>query len=163
MVACSTNKFNSNKFRFPLPSRRRKALKKFLDIGKVHDDAYYLDKNNKYYRQIMDTVRNGSEESLYQYRKYFVRPIAEGICPTLTANMGQGGHNVPFVLDTGRLRKLTERECARLQGLGDRDFKFPPKVAKTHRYTQIGNTVTVPVVELLAKEAVTQLKRSRKA
>ena len=32
-------------------------------------------------------------------------------CPTLTANMGGGGHNVPLLLDNKGIRKLTPREC----------------------------------------------------
>ena len=31
----------------------------------------------------------------------------------LTANMGLGGHNVPFLVQKGKLRKMTERECLR--------------------------------------------------
>lgn len=47
------------------------------------------------------------------------------------------------------VRRLTPREMARLQGLPD-DFKFP--LADTHSYKQIGNCVTVNVIEAIAKE-----------
>lgn len=162
MVAFSTNAFSSNKFNFPEAVAASRPLHKFFDIGKVKDERYYLDKNNKYYTEIMKEVSKGSQKSLYQYRKYFVRRVAEGLCPTLTANMGLGGHNVPFLLDGGRLRKLTERECARLQGFSDNEFDFPEAVVQSHRYAQIGNSVTVPVIELLAREIVSQLKRQRR-
>lgn len=47
------------------------------------------------------------------------------------------------------IRKLTPREWARLQGFPD-DYKL--QVADTHLYKQFGNSVTVPVIEAIAKE-----------
>jgi DNA (cytosine-5)-methyltransferase 1 len=70
------------------------------------------------------------------------------MCPTLTANMGGGGHNVPFFLDNGRLRKLTERECLRLQGFPEH-FKWP-QLAHGPMYRLIGNSVSPPVAAILA-------------
>lgn len=151
MVAFSAEIFRSNRFKFPPQEASRLPLSNFLDLGSVHDERYYLSETNRYYHQIMKSIEEGNKNSLYQYRKYFVRPIAEGVCPTLTANMGRGGHNVPFVLDNDRLRKLTEYECARLQGF-DETYQFPEEVAHIHRYAQIGNTVTVPVVTAIATE-----------
>jgi DNA (cytosine-5)-methyltransferase 1 len=86
---------------------------------------------------------------VYQLRKYQVRPKEPGVCPTLTANMGQGGHNVPFIVNSKGLRKLTEHECLRLQGF-PAGFAFPDDVPRAKRYTQVGNAVAVPVAELLA-------------
>lgn len=42
---------------------------------------------------------------IYQYRRYYLRRTAGGKVPTLTANMGTGGHNVPFV----RIREATKK------------------------------------------------------
>lgn len=47
------------------------------------------------------------------------------------------------------IRKLTPREWARLQGFPD-DFKL--EVADAHLYKQLGNSVTVNVIEAIAKE-----------
>ncbi len=93
-------------------------------------------------------IRN--RRSLYQLRKYEVRAKEPDICPTLTANMGLGGHNVPFVLDRWGLRKLTEHECLRLHGFPP-EFTFPDTVPRARRYVQVGNAVTVPVAELVAE------------
>ena len=65
--------------------------------------------------------------------------------------MGLGGHNVPFLLDTKGLRKLTERECLNLQGF-DQDFKFPDKLAMGAKYRMIGNSVSPRVAKLIAEE-----------
>ena len=47
------------------------------------------------------------------------------------------------------IRKMTPREWARLQGFPD-DFKL--ELADTHLYKQFGNSVTVNVIEAIAKE-----------
>jgi hypothetical protein len=47
----------------------------------------------------MITRKIKDKRCLYQLRKYEVRAKDPDTCPTLTANMGLGGHNVPFVLD----------------------------------------------------------------
>lgn len=70
--------------------------------------------------------------------------------------MGHGGHNVPFVWDRKGLRKLTERECLKLQGF-PATFKFPAEVSSKHRYAQIGNSVAPPVAKLLAKAVKNKL------
>ena len=46
------------------------------------------------------------------------------------------------------IRKMTPREWARLQGFPD-DFKL--ELADTHLYKQFGNSVTVNVIEAIAK------------
>ena len=51
------------------------------------------------------------------------------------------------VVGWSRVRRLTPRECERLQGFPD---DWTAGQADTHRYRQIGNAVTVPVIEWLA-------------
>ena len=51
-----------------------------------------------------------SRDTVYQWRRKYVRENKSNMRPTLTANMGMGGHNVPLVLDrTDRRRKLTQK------------------------------------------------------
>lgn len=149
MVAFATNRFRNGKFTFPTTrNEKEKRLSKFIDFNGEQDPYYYLDSENRYYKMISKHITG--DPAVYQLRKYVVRAKAPNVCPTLTANMGQGGHNVPFVQDAGGLRKLTEVECATLQGF-PKSFKFPAEVPRAQRYTQIGNAVCVPVVKLLAK------------
>lgn len=54
-------------------------------------------------------------------------------------------------------RKLTPRECARLQGFPD-EFIIP--VSDTQAYRQFGNSVAVPVVEAIAKNMVDAIENS---
>ena len=73
------------------------------------------------------------------------------ICPTISSNAFQENNLLNGV------RRLTEIECERLQGLpdnwtqyGNYDGVIKP-IAKTQRYKLIGNAVTVDIVELIAK------------
>ena len=56
-------------------------------------------------------------------------------------------------------RKLTERECARLQGFPD-SFKIP--VSTVQAYKQFGNSVPVNVVEAISSEMINYLELSNK-
>ena len=58
-----------------------------------------------------------SQDTVYQWRRQYVRENKNGVVPTLTANMGTGGHNVPLILtDSGEIRKLTPKETFNVQG-----------------------------------------------
>ena len=48
-----------------------------------------------------------NENVIYQYRQFYVRENKNNCCPTLTANMGNSGHNVPLLKDNKGIRKLT--------------------------------------------------------
>ncbi len=85
----------------------------------------------------------------YQYRRDKMRENKSDLCPTLTASMGCGGHNVPIILDGKRIRKLTPQECLRVQGFPDW-YEFPDGMADSHKYKQVGNSVTVPLIERFA-------------
>jgi DNA (cytosine-5)-methyltransferase 1 len=148
MVAFSMQHFKSGKFQFPNEKDgRRKRLADYIDFDGEKAGEYYLHKENRYFKMISKRVSN--KRSLYQLRKYEVRAKDPDTCPTLTANMGLGGHNVPFLIDRKGLRKLTEGECLRLQGFPP-EFGFAEVVPRAHRYIQVGNAVTVPVAELVA-------------
>ena len=72
--------------------------------------------------------------------------------------MGSGGHNVPIIIDDFGIRKLTPEECLAFQGFPN-NFKFPD-IADNHKYKQVGNSVTVPVVESIAKNIVLALEKT---
>ena len=59
-----------------------------------------------------------------------------------------GQSNERYLTDGMRIRKLTPKECERLQGFPD-DWTVG---SDTQRYKQCGNAVTVNVVEYIAKE-----------
>jgi len=160
MVAFSITDFKNGKFEFPSSKNQEpKDLTNFVNFEQELDDYYYLAKNNRYFEMIKD--HEIDEYCLYQLRKYLVRTKERNTCPTLTANMGQGGHNVPFIIQNERVRKLTEYECLKLQGF-PHDFKFPESVSRAYRYMQVGNAVAVPVAEQLAKQVYNKIKVERR-
>lgn len=161
MVAFSTDVFRNGKFSFPeKPNLSSKNLADFIDFsGQLEDDYYYLDEENRYHKMISEKVDD--PYCIYQLRKFLVRVKEPGVCPTLTANMGLGGHNVPFIVDKKGLRKLTERECLRLQGFPE-SFVFPDEVPRAKRYQQIGNSVVPPLISLLAEGVREKILMERK-
>jgi len=64
--------------------------------------------------------------------------------------MGTGGHNVPIIKDKKGIRKLTPLECARIQGFPE-NYKLP-QIADSALYKQFGNSVSVPVLEAVARQ-----------
>ena len=90
-------------------------------------------------------------DTVYQWRRVYVRENQSNVCPTLTANMGTGGHNVPLVLTKHGIRKLTPRECFLLQGF-PKSFKLPKNLANAHLYKQAGNSVSVTVIQRIAEK-----------
>ena len=89
-----------------------------------------------------------SDENIYQLRRSYVREKKQGLCPTLTANMGIGGHNVPFVRDAWGVRRLSVDEVARLQGFDTADDLFP-NIPVTEQYRLLGNSVCVGLAHLV--------------
>jgi len=135
-----------DKFEFPKGVAPTKSIHDFLakNIGK---EFYYEGK--PLYEKIKDDITN--KDTIYQWRRHYVRENKNNLCPTLTANMGTGGHNIPILRDDRGIRKLTPLECIKFQGFSE-DFKFPKDLALSHRYKQIGNSVTVKVIEEIAKK-----------
>lgn len=66
---------------------------------------------------------------------------------TLQARMGTGGNNMPMVSDK-TVRRLTPVECERLQGFPD---NWTAIGSDSQRYKQMGNAVTVNVIEWIGK------------
>ena len=126
-------------------------------ISKEVDKKYYYNSNKmmRFNRDVKDIVTE--DKVIYQYRRNTVRRNMSGLCPTLTASMGTGGHNVPLVF-SGGVRKLTPEECLLYQGFPD-NYEFP-EIADSHKYKQIGNSVSVPVVRRIAQILKNSLEES---
>ena len=144
-IVCFKNSEDYNKFSFP--QQVAKTLKITEKLEKNVDKKYYYN-NTKYYNILKQDITK--KDTVYQWRRHYVRENKNKLCPTLTANMGMGGHNVPLVLDDD-IRKLTPRECFRFQGFPD-SFVLPSNLSDATLYKQIGNSVSVPVIEKIAKE-----------
>ena len=78
---------------------------------------------------------------------YGIAPL-DGVSRTLSARYYKDGSEILIEQDGKNPRKLTPRECARLQGFPD-SFKIP--VSDTQAYKQFGNSVVVPLMANVAK------------
>lgn len=145
MIIGFKNRDTYRRFHFPNKKPLTKTVLSTLE-NKV-DEKYYYNGKPLYEKLKQGVLR---KDKVYQWRRVYVRENKNGVCPTLTANMGTGGHNVPIIKDNKGIRKLTPRECARLQGFPD-SYILPDTVAMSHLYKQIGNSVSVPVIEAVAK------------
>ena len=105
----------------------------------------------KHFDELVESIT--SKDTIYQWRRQYVRENKSNVCPTLTANMGTGGHNVPLILTDNGIRKLTPKECLNFQGFPD-DYYFPSVIAKSSMYKQAGNSVVVPLIQRVCKQVI---------
>lgn len=126
--------------------KEKKHIQDMLEQKRVDDRFYYTDRF-KVYKKLKKEVK--SMDTVYQWRRVYVRENKSNEFPTLTANMGTGGHNVPIIKDQWGIRKLTPKECFGLQGFGD--IILPDLRGDAQLYKQAGNMVTVDVIQLIAE------------
>ncbi|MCL2593868.1 MAG: dihydrofolate reductase, partial [Defluviitaleaceae bacterium] len=145
------------RFKWPEKMELSNTLGKVICRSEQVDKKYYYSNDKKTYSLLKENIKN--KTSVYQFRRVYVRENKSGVSPTLTANMGMGGHNVPLILDNNNdIRKFTPRECLNLQGF-PKDFKIPKDLPDSQIYKQAGNSVTVPVIKSIAeaiKKAVSE-------
>jgi len=144
---------NYKEFRFPMKIKLTKTIHDFIEKGK-QDEKYYYGKTHKYFPELDKVMK--SKDTVYQWRRIYVRENKSQVCPTLTANMGTGGHNVPLIRDNYGIRKLTPKECFAFQGYPMDKFILP-KMADSKLYMQAGNSVTTTLVERISKEIINVL------
>ena len=139
-------------FEFPLPIPLTKKLSDIIDFEKKMDDKYYYTKG-KYkgdiYEKLMEAMDD--ENAIYQWRRRYVRKNKSGVVPTLTANQGEGGHNVCLIKTSKGIRKMTPHECFNTQGF-PKNFKLPDNQSDSRLYKQAGNSVCVSVIARIANE-----------
>lgn len=149
---------DSSMFKFPEPMPLKKRIGDILEEDVVPVN-YYM--GTTYLETLRRHKRN--HEAKGHGFGYIVRHEDEIAGAIMCGGMGRERNLVIDKRQTSRtpithikgevndegIRRMTPREWARLQGFKD-DFVFP--VADQHKYKQLGNSVTVPVIEAIAKE-----------
>lgn len=153
IIAYHSKYFKKNYFDSALKKvKAKRSLWDLIDRTKKADEIHYLNENNKYAQMIRKASLDGGLDRLYQIRRVEARTCPEDTCPTLTANMGSGGHNVPFLIDNFGIRKLTVEECLALQGYRPGEIVFPAEVVNSQKYSMIGNAIYPDVAEAIMKK-----------
>lgn len=158
-IVAFLDKSSFDKFEWIKPIKLTKTIDKIIDWTGDVPRKYYYTKNMKCFPLLEEHIKDS--HAIYQFRRVYIRENKSGVCPTLTANMGMGGHNVPLIKDDrGRIRKLTPRECLLLQGFPS-DFIIPQELCDARVYKQAGNSVSVEVIRRIAKEILKVLNNGQ--
>lgn len=121
-----------------------------VDPKPTMNDILEKDVDDKY--TLSDHLWNYLQEYAAKHRAagngfgYGIAP-RDGISRTLSARYYKDGSEILIEQNGKNPRRLTPRECARLQGFPD-SFKIP--VSDTQAYKQFGNSVVVPLIENVA-------------
>jgi DNA (cytosine-5)-methyltransferase 1 len=151
IVAFNNDKVtNYSDFKFPKPIPLVKTIHDCIEEGKKEEKYYYREGQTYYTRLLKDVLKT---DSIYQWRRVYCRENKSHLCPTLTANMGGGGHNVPIILTKEGIRKLTPKECLNFMGY-PKEFEFPETISNSAKYMQAGNSVVIPVIQRVAEEII---------
>lgn len=131
-------------FKFPKIPKKQPKLNTILE-EKV-DKKYIL--SDKLWNYLQDYAKKHRERGNgFGYGLFDRNSVAR----TLSARYYKDGSEILIKVPRYNPRRLTPRECARLQGFPD-SFQIP--VSDTQAYKQFGNSVAVPVVSAVASQMI---------
>lgn len=163
-LVCFRNDLGITDFKFPKGTKETKTIRDIMDPAPI-PSKYYLSET------YMDTLKKhkARHEAKGHGFGYVVRDL-DGISGAIVCGgMGREGNlikdsrehsmipttHIKGEINKDDIRKMTPREWARLQGFPD---SFKLELADTHLYKQFGNSVTVTVIEAIAKAIRRSLK-----
>lgn len=160
---CFRNDIDSTSFKFPNATNEIVSLRDFLDLTE-----------NQSFVERDDFIMYGDEiinKKLNVLRTHPNRPVQIGIINkggqgdriyhidghaiTLSAYGGGVGAKTGLYYFNNRIRKLSPRECARVQGFPE---SFIINSRTTQAYKQFGNSVSINVLQYIMKNIVSTLK-----
>jgi len=144
-------------FHFPEKKTLTKKVHECIDAS-IDEPKFIYTSAMSHYDELVKEITD--VDSIYQWRRQYVRKNQSHVCPTLTANMGTGGHNVPLIIRNGIIRKLSPKECLNFQGF-PKSYQFPSSIATSAMYKQAGNSVVVPLIQAVCTEMLKVMKCGR--
>lgn len=147
---------NYDSFHFPPKQKLSRDIHDCIDASE-RDPRLYYDNRMSHWDELSREIK--SKDSIYQWRRMYVRENKSSVCPTLTANMGSGGHNVPLILTDNGIRKLSPKECLNFQGFPDK-YLFSPDISYSACYKQAGNSVVVPLIQKICSRICSVILKS---
>ena len=139
--------FANDKANFEFPDKQELNLTLQDLLENDVDDKYFLSE------RILPTILSDGTGG-YKAKSEIDLKIARPLCATM-AKMHRACQD-NYVTQNNRVRRLTPRECARLQGFPE-DFIIP--VSDSQAYKQFGNAVTVNVSRAVAEQVRQELER----
>ncbi len=140
------------KFDFDLIKKSKSSLLSLLDQSNKLNQSELSDIALKHVTKHLKKIKK-TKKINYQYPQVIteIRPTRcsfrnDNISPCLTAKMGTGGNNVPYLIDYNRF--MSVNECLRIQGY-PKNFKIYG--SKQNKYKQIGNSVSIPLIKKISK------------
>ena len=136
---------NYQSFVFPTPPKTETKIKNILD--NTVDDKYTLS-DKLWAGHKARKIKNQNNGKGFGYTLF------SGDDPytnTLSARYYKDGSEILISQKNKNPRRLTPRECARLQGFPE-DFIIP--VSDTQAYREFGNSVAVPVIHAIAEQII---------
>lgn len=155
MVGIREDVDDADGFVFPEPSKPLVALKSVLETNVsaeyyVNRSDVVLDLSKRSRNVVNKPVRVGMVNKGGQGERIY---DINGHAITLSAYGGGVGAKTGLYYVDGKIRKLTPRECARLQGFPE-SFILPE--SKQTAWRVFGNAVPVPIVQTVAEALVEQ-------
>ena len=138
-----------------------KAIRKAYESGKIkvhRKDLKKFSLEKSDVSNTLTTVQNDNLIGMVKTHKIKIdsRRFKENGKPTFLVNVDDRNGVMLKNGDVVAIRKLTPRECWRLQGFSDEQFEKAKKagISDTQLYKQAGNAVTVDVIEQIGKRLV---------
>lgn len=154
IVGISKDRFNlpeNYEFEFPVPTYQKTRVGNILeqDVNEKFTISDALWEGHQRRKKEHQEKGNGFGYSLFNADSEYTN--------TISARYYKDGSEILIDQGEGKNpRKLTPRECARLQGFPE---KFIIPVSDTQAYKQFGNSVAVPVIREVAKCIVKEMDR----
>jgi DNA (cytosine-5)-methyltransferase 1 len=148
-------------FQFPKPPKKGPVLESILEQDV--DSKYVLSQH------LWDYLQAYAEKHRKAGNGFGFGLVGPGdVARTLSARYHKDGSEILIKRGSGRPRRLTPQECARLMGYSEKIAKrfgfrngFPTVVSDTQAYRQFGNSVVPVVVEAIAKQIAPIIKPMR--
>lgn len=145
-------------FNFTFPKKEELLITTQDLLEKKVDDKYYL--TEKMYNYVMAT----GTKNWYANPETdctIARPLVKTMHKLHRASTDNYYHTEYQPVGKTNLRRLTPLECFRLQGFEDADYyKLKEiKISDTRMYMQVGNSITVRVLEKIFKELFLEIEK----
>lgn len=160
-MVCFRNDLKMDSFKYPKPFKLTYYVEDFLLEDEDALKDLYVDRSDTYFNGVKDNQysnkpirlgivnKGGQGERIYSIK---------GTAITLSANGGGAFAKTGGYLINGKIRKLHPRECARIMGYPD-TYKICENTNQA--YKQLGNSVVIDVLQLIAVEIANTLKSTK--